>query len=291
LEPPSDTPNRIPPVPLPHQKLLLTGAAGTLGRVLAPALREQIPAGGSLVLSDLGPALQARGVEGVPCDLADAAGVRALLQGVDAVVHMGGVSYEIAYEPILQANIRGVHNLYEAARRAGTKRIVFASSNHVTGCYDQDQRISPADAPRPDGHYGASKLYGEALGRLYFDRYGIETVCLRIGTATADDRPPDRRALASWLSQADLIRLVLASLSAPNVGFLVAFGISANSRRWYDTEAAWARLGYVPQDSADVFAEQVGHIAPPEGSIARRKQGGIFLGIGPFEDDAAPRPS
>jgi uronate dehydrogenase len=275
-------------VSLPYQTLLLTGAAGLLGGVLAEPLRALVP---RLVLSDLADALQRRGIQGVPCDLADAAGMRRLLQGVDAVVHMGGVSYEIAYEPILQANIRGVHNLYEAARRAGTRRVVFASSNHVTGCYDQAERISPTDPPRPDGHYGASKLYGEGLGRLYWDRYGIETVCLRIGTATAEDRPPDRRALASWLSQADLVRLVRAALCAPQVGFLVAFGISANSRRWYDTEAAWARIGYRPQDSADGWADQVAHLAPPAGSPAALKQGGTFMGIGPFEDAEGDAPA
>ncbi len=266
---------------LPFQSLLLTGAAGMLGRVLTPGLRAQVP---RLVLSDLGSAVAKPGLaEALPCDLADAAGMEHLLQGIDAVVHMGGVSYEIEDDgAIVQANIVGVRNLYEAARRAGTRRIVFASSNHVTGGYDQSDRITPTDPPRPDGFYGASKLYGEGLARLYFDRCGIESVCLRIGTATADDRPPDRRALATWLSHADLLRLVLASLAAPAVGFIVAYGISANTRRWYDTEAAWARLGYAPQDDAEVFATQVQHLGPPAGSAAARKQAGIFMTLGPF---------
>ena len=237
---------------------LLTGAAGMLGRVLAAPLRR---ACARLVLSDLAAPLAARGLaDAVPCDLADAAAVHALLNGVDVIVHLGGISVEGPWEPILQANIRGLHNLYEAARRQGVKRIVFASSNHVTGCYEQGRRTHPQEPPRPDGNYGLSKHFGEGIASLYWDRYGIESVCLRIGTATPDDRPPDRRALATWLSHADLARLVIASLSAPAVGFLVAYGISDNPRAWYDSKDAWARIGYQPRDSAEAFAEQVQHI-------------------------------
>jgi uronate dehydrogenase len=215
--------------------------------------------------------------------------VHTLLHGVDAVVHLGGVSVEGPFEPILQANIRGLHNLYEAARRQGTKRIVFASSNHVTGCYEQGRLTHPQEPARPDGNYGLSKHFGEGIASLYWDRYGIQTVCLRIGTATPDDRPPDRRALATWLSHADLARLVIAALTAPDVGFLVAYGMSDNPRAWWDTRAAWARIGYVPQDSAEVFAPQVEHIVfPPETPMARL-QGGSFMGIGPFDNEEISR--
>ncbi len=266
----------------PFQNLLLTGAAGTLGRVLAPTLQGLAQ---QLRVSDRARALQKvslpAGVEAVPCELADAAAVHQLLQGVDAIVHLGGVSVEGPFEPILQANIVGLHNLYEAARRQRVKRIVFASSNHVTGCYAQAQTVSPQDPPRPDGNYGLSKLFGEGIASLYWDRFGIETVCLRIGTATP--APPDRRGLATWLSLPDLARLVTCALTAPDVGFLVAYGISANSRRFYDAEAAWARLGYVPQDNAETHAPQVQHLLQPEGPM-RLLQGGLFLGVGPFDD-------
>jgi len=119
------------------------------------------------------------------------------------------------------------------------------------------------DAPRPDGNYGLSKLFGEGIARLYWDRWGIETVCLRIGTAEAE--PQNRRALATWLSPRDLLHLVTCALTAPEVGFLVAYGISANARRFYDTEAAWQRLGYLPQDNAEAFAARVEHLLLPEG--------------------------
>ena len=269
------------------QTLLLTGAAGTLGRALTPVLQRPWR---RLRVSDLAPALAGvqalppapDGVEVVPCDLADAAAVHGLLRGVDAVVHLGGISVEGPWEPILQANIRGLHNLYEAARRHSVKRIVFASSNHVTGCYPRSQTLTPQDPPRPDGNYGLSKLFGEGIASLYWDRFGIETVCLRIGTATPT--PPDRRGLSTWLSLPDLARLVECSLAAPGVGFLVAYGMSANTRAFWDTGQAWARLGFVPQDNAEDFAGQVEHLQQPEGP-QRELQGGSFVCAGPYGDD------
>jgi uronate dehydrogenase len=265
--------------------LLLTGAGGALGRFLAEPLRLRSR---RLVVSDLPGPLAAveTPAEKVPCDLADWPSVKALVAGIDAIVHLGGVSVEGPFEPILQANIRGLHNLYEAARMHGTRRIVFASSNHVTGCYEQAQTISPEDRPRPDGNYGLSKLFGEGIASLYWDRYGIQTVCLRIGTATP--KPPDRRGLSTWLSLPDLLRLVERSLLTPDVGFLVAYGISANTRAWYRSDAAWAKLGYVPQDNAEIYAAEVGGREQPEGPM-RRLQGGSFLGVGPF-DVGAPAP-
>ncbi|MDP2006270.1 MAG: NAD(P)-dependent oxidoreductase [Rubrivivax sp.] len=266
------------PVPA-FSRLLLTGAAGVLGQVLAPALRGGC---GQLRLSDL-PAMLARlpavpGDETLPCDLADAGAVQRLLQGVDAVVHLGGVSVEGPFAPILQANIAGAAHLYEAARCNGTRRVVFASSNHVTGCYAQGEAVGVADAPRPDGHYGASKLYGEGLAALYWHRWGIESVCLRIGSATPT--PVDARALATWLSLRDLVQLVRCALGAPEVGCTVAYGCSANTRRWWPDDGSWARLGYKPQDNAEDWAPQVQHLLLPAGP-QRRLQGGSFLGIGP----------
>ena len=268
------------------QTLLLTGAAGTLGRALTPVLQRP---GRRLRVSDLAAALAGvqalqpapDGVEVVPCELADAAAVHGLLYGVDAVVHLGGISVEGPWEPILQANIRGLHNLYEAARRHGVKRIVFASSNHVTGCYPRSQTLTPQDPPRPDGNYGLSKLFGEGIARLYWDRFGVETVCLRIGTATPT--PPDRRGLSTWLSRPDLARLVECSLAAPGVGCLVAYGMSDNTRAFWYTKEAWSRLGFVPQDNAETFAAQVEHLQQPEGP-QRELQGGSFVCAGPHDD-------
>ena len=224
----------------------------------------------------------AAGEEVVAARLEDAGAVLDLLAGVDAVVHLGGVSVEGPFEPILQANIVGVYNLYEAARRQGVRRIVFASSNHVTGFYRQDELVSPRDPMRPDGNYGVSKAFGELLSRFYFDRYGIETVCLRIGSSFPE--PKDRRMLATYLSYDDLERLVVASLTAPVVGHSIVYGVSDNARTWWDNTRA-RHLGFRAQDSSEPFRASVEAAAPaPSGDDpATIYQGGAFVVRGPFQ--------
>ena len=262
-----------------HEKLLLTGAAGGLGK----ALRERLKANCSVLrLSDVQPfGAAAAGEEVVLADLADSAAVHTMVQGVDAIVHLGGVSVEGPFGPILQANILGAYNLYEAARKNGVKRIVFASSNHVTGFYRQDQTINADHPPRPDGLYGLSKAFGEDLSRLYFDRYGIETACVRIGSSFAE--PKDRRMLATWLSFDDLHRLITACLTTPVLGHSIVFGMSDNAVTWWDNSRA-RHIGYVPQDSSDVFREAVyaRTSAPDLNDPAAIYQGGAFVKAGPF---------
>ena len=261
-------------------RLLLTGAAGGLGRVLRPRLAARCSL---LRVSDIAAMDPAQANEQVvPAELQDAQAVHALLEGMDAVVHLGGVSTEQRFEAILQGNIVGTYNLYEAARKHGVKRIVFASSNHVTGFYRQDEVISPADPVRPDGHYGISKAYGENLSRFYFDRYGIETACLRIGSSFPE--PKDRRMLATWLSYDDLERLVVACLTAPVVGHSIVYGVSVNQPRWWDNTAA-GHLGFVPQDSSEPFRAAVEARQPTldREDPAVIYQGGAFVRTGPFE--------
>jgi uronate dehydrogenase len=264
----------------PFQRLLLTGAAGGLGRVLRPRLARQCTRLRVSDIADLGAA--APGEEVVAAKLEDRAAVLDLLAGVDAVVHLGGVSVEGPFEPILQANIVGVHNLYEAARRHRVRRIVFASSNHVTGFYRQDEVVSPREPMRPDGNYGVSKAFGELLSHFYFDRYGIETVCLRIGSSFPE--PKDRRMLATWLSYDDLERLVVASLTAPVVGHSVVYGMSDNATIWWDNTSA-AHLGYRPQDSSEPFRAAAEarepRLDPTQPAV--RFQGGAFVTRGPYE--------
>ena len=163
-------------------RLLLTGAAGGLGRELRARLKAHCGVLRVSDIADLGAA--APGEELAPAALEQPDAVLALLAGVDAVVHLGGVSVEGPFGPILQANIVGAYNLYEAARKHGVRRIVFASSNHVTGFYRQDEVIDTRMPMRPDGYYGISKAFGENLAQFYFDRYGIETVSLRIGSSS-----------------------------------------------------------------------------------------------------------
>jgi uronate dehydrogenase len=252
-------------------RLLLTGAAGGLGQVLRPRLRRLCRV---LRVSDIASmAAAGEGEEVVVAPLQDGAAVHALVAGVEAIVHLGGVSVEGPFEPILQANIVGAWNLYEAARKHGTKRVVFASSNHVTGFYRQDEAITPGDPMRPDGHYGLSKAFGENLSRFYFDRYGIETVCLRIGSSFPE--PKDRRMLATWLSYDDLERLVVASLTAPVVGHSVVYGMSDNTTSWWDNTSA-AHIGYRPKDSSEPFraAAEARQPALDTNDLAVRFQGG-----------------
>ena len=262
-------------------RVLLTGAAGALGRNLRPRLRTRCSL---LRVSDVA-AMDAAGAgeEVVQAALENRTAVHALLKGIDAVVHLGGISTEQPFDAILQANIIGAYNLYEAARQHGVKRIVFASSNHVTGYYRQDEVIDSKMPVRPDGHYGISKAFGENLSRFYFDRYGIETVCIRIGSSFPE--PVDRRMLATWLSYDDLERLVLASLTAPVVGHSIVFGMSDNTTTWWDNTAA-RHIGFRPQDSSEPYraAREAAQPTLDRKDPAVIYQGGAFVRMGPFQD-------
>ncbi|MCX7227370.1 MAG: NAD(P)-dependent oxidoreductase [Burkholderiales bacterium] len=262
-----------------HKRLLLTGAAGGLGVALRQRLKvncDVLRLSDRVSVGDAGP-----NEEVVLADLADAEAVSNMVRGVDAIVHLGGISVEGPFAPILQANIIGVYNLYEAARLHGVKRVVFASSNHVTGFYRQSETITADRPARPDGLYGVSKAFGEDLSRFYFDRYGIETACLRIGSSFPE--PKDRRMLATWLSFDDLHRLITACLSTPVLGHTIVFGMSDNAVTWWDNAQA-KHLGYVPQDSSDVFRDAVYARTPPPDLTdpAVQFQGGAFVRTGPF---------
>ena len=280
LEQPQRPMTAAHPTALRFRRLLLTGAAGGLGRELRPRLKAYCD---TLRVSDIAPlGAAAAGEELHPAALQDRDAVEAMLREVDAVVHLGGASVEGPFEPILQANIVGLYHLYEAARKQGVKRIVFASSNHVTGFYRQDEVIDARMPMRPDGHYGLSKAFGENLAQFYFDRYGLETVSLRIGSSFPE--PKDRRMLATWMSYDDLERLVVSSLTAPVVGHTVIYGLSDNTVRWWDNTPA-AHIGYRPQDSSERFRaavearQQTLDMYDP----ATRYQGGGFVTKGPYE--------
>ena len=264
---------------LRFKRILLTGAAGGLGRELRPRLKAYCE---HLRLSDcqsLGQGLA--GEEIVIADLADKLAVQQMAQEVDVIVHLGGVSTEQPWEPILAANIVGVYNLYEAARKQGVKRIVFASSNHVTGFYRQDEVIDARDPVRPDGLYGVSKAFGENLAQFYWNRYGLETVSLRIGSSFPE--PKDRRMLATWLSYDDLERLVMSALSAPIVGHSIIYGMSDNHTLWWDNKHA-SHVGYRPQDSSEPFraAREAEQPRIDVGDPAAMHQGGAFVKMGPL---------
>jgi uronate dehydrogenase len=269
-----------PGAPTLFNRLLLTGAAGGLGRVLRPRLKDHCSV---LRVSDIGElGAAAAGEELMPTALQDKAAMLNLLAGVDAVVHLGAVSTEHSFEEILPANIVGTYHLYEAARKHGVRRIVFSSSNHVTGFYRQDEVIGPNSPIRPDGYYGLSKAFGENLAQFYWDRYAIETVSLRIGSSFPE--PKDRRMLATWLSYDDLERLVVAALTAPVVGHSVIYGMSDNLATWWDNGPA-RHIGFRPRDSSEPFRATVEarQLTLDLNDPATRFQGGVFVRTGPFD--------
>ncbi|RYZ09321.1 MAG: NAD(P)-dependent oxidoreductase [Comamonadaceae bacterium] len=271
----------MPADPPLFDRLLLTGAAGGLGRVLRRSLRGSAQA---LRVSDIAPldAASDEHEEVRPCDLSDKAAVDALVAGCDAIVHLGGVSVERPFEEVLEANIRGVFHVYEGARRHGVRRIVFASSNHVVGFHRQDQQLDADARRRPDGYYGLSKSFGEDVAQFYFDRWGIETVSLRIGSSFPE--PQNRRMLHTWLSYRDLGTLVERALAAPEVGHTVVYGVSANRELWWDNRKA-AHLAWTPQDSSEPYRAQVEAQAPiAANDPAGIYQGGAFTAQGPFGD-------
>lgn len=235
-----------------YQKLLLTGAAGDLGGYLRAHLRPMCK---TLVVSDLNAVTSLQdNEEFVQCDLADADVVARAVDGCDAIVHFGGASDEVAWDAILAANIVGSRNLWQAAHRAGCRRIVYASSIHAVGMYPVST-VLRSDAPtRPDTNYGLSKAFTENLATLYYDQYGLQTVSIRI--CSCKEKPEGERDLSTWLSYGDLARATIASLQAPSVGHTTLFGVSANARCGYDNSPA-GFIGYDPQDNAENYASDI----------------------------------
>jgi uronate dehydrogenase len=231
-----------------YDRILITGANGRLGSRLRKGLA---PLARRLRLADREPIADLQDHEEQAIfDLADMDKTVAATEGCDAIVHFGGAPLETVWDTILDANIRGSYHIYEGARKHGAKRVVYASSVHAVGYHEMEANID-ANAPvRPDSLYGVSKTFVESLSRLYWDKFGIETVCLRIFSSFPE--PADRRMLWSNLSFADCVRLVEASLTAPRVGHTIAFGTSDNRQRPYDNRLA-GHIGFHPQDNMETF--------------------------------------
>lgn len=203
-------------------KILLTGAAGYLGT----HMRRWFAGRGRAVLAtDIRPADD--GGDIAIADLSDRRAIdRVMGQGITAVVHLGGMAREAGWQTILDANIAGTYNLFEATRKAGVRRIVYASSYHVVGMYPAAELPLATDAEvRPDTLYGVSKVFGEALARFYHDKFGIECLVIRICGAHTPRKPRDARL---WCSQDDLARLIDAGLDTPHIGYRMVYGISDN---------------------------------------------------------------
>ena len=262
------------------KSVLITGATGDVGTHLSRELAGKY----KLRLSDKRPIKASNFMK---ADITKMADCLRITKGVDAIVHLGGYSVEGPWESILQANIIGCYNVFEAARRNGVKRIVFPTSNHATGFYRRDQTIDHRVYPKPDSRYGVSKVFGEALGSLYVDKYGMEMVMVRIGNV--HPFPLDKRRLSIWISPRDIAQLVSIGIDHPGIKFEIVYGVSGNKRSWYDNSNA-ARLGYRPQDDAESYAQEVLAKEKPSGNaIAEAHQGGIFCTAEEVPNPAAPK--
>jgi uronate dehydrogenase len=253
--------------------ILLTGASGALGRQITSGLAK---AGYTLRLTDIAPfpdPLPA-GATFEAADLRDGPAIARLAEGCRVILHFGGTSVERPFDEVLGPNIVGLHHIYEAARLAGA-RVVFASSNHTIGFHPRSEPLDTDCAFRPDGFYGLAKAYGELMGGLYFNKHGVESVHVRIGSCFPE--PVEARMLSTWLSYADLVRLMIRCIETPQVGNCVVWGASANARTFW-REDARALLGWAPQDSADSYADAVG--GKTSGNpVIERFQGGAYCAI------------
>lgn len=264
-------------------RILMTGASGGIGTRLRKLLPPIYP---DLLLSDIKPPADLGANEQFKAaDLADLAQCEAICEGVDGIIHFGGYSVEGTWDQILQANIIGGYNLFEAAYRKGVKRVVFASSNHAVGFYPRHHKIGTDVTPRPDGRYGVSKVFGEAVGALYADKHGLKVTCLRIGNF--GDMPLDQRRLAIWLKPDDLVQLCRIGLEHPDIHFEIFYGASLNERAWWDNHRAY-EFGYRPTGRSEdhvahALAEQAKLKPDP---IGDHFQGGSFASL-EFDGDAS----
>ena len=271
--PDANPPTSTSRLPLLKPRVLLTGAAGVVGSALRTGLQGVF----DLILTDL------RTPEGLEAhetfraaDLQDPAQIKQAMQGAQAVIHLGGIADEHTYERIRAINIDGTQHVLRAAQELGVRRVAFASSIHTVGYYPRSQQIGPEVPVRPDTFYGVSKVAGEALGRLYWERYGLEFVAVRI--CSFQPSPQDARHLSTWLSPRNAVQLFRRAVTTPGVGYLTVAGISGNTRRWMTPEG-WDALGYLPQDDAEKYAAALESRRGDPASRSETYQGGVFTEV------------
>jgi len=263
-------------------RLLITGAAGNLGQVLRTGLA---PLATTVRLTDRANLTDAAPHEELmECDLGDLDAVLGVVADCDAIVHFGAAPVERPWEEILNSSIKGGYNVYEAARRHGIKRIVYASSIHAVGFVRREEGADTDTEHRPDTLYGVSKCFVEDLAKMYFHKFGIESACLRINSSF--EKPIDRRHLATWLSFDDLVQLVERCLVSERIGHTVVYGISNNRERFFSNEKV-AHLGYRPKDDAEIYRAEVEAKVPAGDPFdpAVEFAGGVYCSF-PHPDDA-----
>ena len=263
------------------KRLLLTGASGGLGTLLRKEIAPMAEVMRLTNRHDMGEA--GPNEEIVLCDLADKEAVMELTRDVDMVIHMGGVGRESTFEAILQSNYVGFYNLYEGCRKNGVKRVIWGSSNHAIGFYPRTEVIDASVTTRPDSNYGVSKVFGEGMAQYYWDKYGLESVSMRIGSCFPE--PVDRRMLTTWFSYPDFVHMTERCLIAPRVEHTIIYGVSDNDMRLWDNHMA-AHIGYRPKDNAEVFRAKVEAATEPyqRDDLTIAAHGGGFAAVGHFED-------
>ncbi len=262
-------------------RILITGAAGSLGGHLRTGLAHLADRVRLVDVKPMGDA--AAHEEIVVCDLSDKAAALDVTKGCDAILHFAGHPREQTFEEIIADTLPAAYHVYEGARLGGCRRVVYASSIHAVGFHDVDAVPDTRAAHRPDTFYGLTKTFVEDLGSLYWDKFGVETVALRICSCFPE--PADRRMLWSWLSFDDCVRLAEAALTAPRVGFSVVYGTSDNAQRGVSNVHA-THVGFRPKDSADGFAGKVmaATDTPDPQAVATRVVGGGFAATGHPDD-------
>jgi NAD(P)-dependent dehydrogenase (short-subunit alcohol dehydrogenase family) len=233
--------------------IVITGAAGLVGSMLRTRLARP---GRTLRVLDIAPLLAGPGEEAIQASVTDIDAMTAACRGADAVIHLAGIPGEAPWPRILEVNINGGYVAFEAARRAGTPRVIYASSNHAVGFTPRSAFPVPDYAfPAPDTYYGVSKASIEALAAMYHHRYGMDAICVRI--LSCFPQPRNVRMLSTWLSPDDAGRLFEACLTADRPGYRVVFGVSANTRGGWVSLAEAKALGYEPRDDAEAYADQI----------------------------------
>jgi len=232
------------------KRVLITGAAGNVGKSLALSLKDRydLRLHYNRTMPDNPPVTDV-----VRADISDYDAIAPALEGMDAVVHMAAdSSTQATWESVRDRNLIGAYNVFEAARRAGVPKIIFATTNHVMGMYDRDQQwpIYANQPVRPDSLYGVSKAYGEALGRFYSDQHGLSVICLRIGWFLP--HPHNEIARWMWLSERDGAQVTWRAIES-DLRFGIFYAISANSRRHWDITDTMNALGYRPEDDAEHY--------------------------------------
>ncbi|NYT78937.1 NAD(P)-dependent oxidoreductase [Alcaligenaceae bacterium] len=254
-------------------RVLITGAAGNIGMCLRTHLRGRYAL---LRLADIAEQAPAKDNEEIcKIDVRDIGSIERCMRDIDCVIHLAGIPGADTWEKILPMNIEGCYNVFEAARRQKVRRVIFASSNHAVGYHRREKFLDDTVQHRPDSLYGVSKVFGEGLGRMYADKYGLSVACLRIGTFRTPDRPSEARQLLTWISHNDMAQLARRCIEHESYHFAVVYGVSNNLRnRWDNSNVKF--LGYAPQDNSEVFAAEILANDIPEDPIAAQFHGGFY---------------